>query len=79
MRLMTIGELKSRFSEVLEHVKRGETIVICYGKRKEKIAAIIPYRQLTPKGERPLGLLQGRASYRLREDFAISDEELLGA
>ncbi len=79
MKMMTIGELKTHFSEVLEQVKQGETVVVCYGKQKHKVAAIIPYDQLAPATERPLGLLQGKASFILHDDFAISDDELLGA
>ncbi len=79
MKMMTIGELKTRFSEVLEQVKQGETVVVCYGKQKHKVAAIIPYDQLALVSERPLGLLQGKASFVLHDDFAISDDELLGA
>ncbi|MFO1430047.1 MAG: prevent-host-death protein [Candidatus Competibacteraceae bacterium] len=79
MKMMTIGELKMHFSEVLEQVKHGETVVVCYGKQKHKVAAIIPYEQLTPASERPLGLLQEKASFILYDDFAISDDELLGA
>lgn len=79
MKLMTIGELKARFSETLAQVKQGETVVVCYGKKKDKVAAIIPYDQLPSVKERPLGLLQGKASCILRDDFAVSDDELLGA
>jgi hypothetical protein len=28
--------------------------------------------------ERPLGLLKGKASYRIEDDFAMTDDELLG-
>ena len=79
MQMMTIGELKTRFSEVLEQVKQGETVIVCYGKQKHKVAAIIPYDQLAPASERPLGLLQGKASFVLHDDFLISDDELLSA
>jgi len=76
---MTIGELKAHFSEVLKKVKEGETVVISYGKKREKVAAIVPYAQVRPKAKRPLGLLQGVASYRLRKDFVLSDEEFLAS
>jgi len=79
MKMMAIGELKTHFSEVLEQVKQGETVVVCYGKQKHKVAAIIPYEQLAPVSERPLGLLQGKASFILHDDFAIGDDELLSA
>ena len=58
-----VGELK-QFSEVLgQLIKNGEPVVISYGKKKEKVAAIIPFDQLKQEGERPLGLMQGRARW----------------
>jgi len=34
-------------------------------------------RAAKPK-QRPLGLLKGKASYRIEDDFAVTDEELIG-
>lgn len=79
MRILTIGKLKTNFSEVLEHVKQGETVVISYGRKKEKVAALIPYRQLKPTQPRSLGVLEGRAQCHILDDFSMSDEELLGS
>lgn len=80
MKTMTVGELKAHFSEVLTHlIKNGEPVAISYGKKKEKIAAIIPYSQLKPQTERPLGVMQGKASYLIHEDFTLSDEDILNA
>jgi len=80
MKTMTVGELKAHFSEVLDQLgKNGEPVAISYGKKKEKIAAIIPYSQLKPQTERQLGVMQGKASYVIHEDFALSDEEMLNA
>ena len=45
----------------------------------KKVAAIVPYRLLEESRPRVLGLLQGRARFKLREDFALSDEEFLSA
>ena len=79
METMTIGELKAQFSAVLEKVKAGETIVIAYGKKKEKIAAIVPFEQIKPRREHRLGVLRGIAQYRISSNFKISDEELLSS
>ena len=76
---LTIGELKTHFSEVLEHVRQGETVVISYGRKKEKVAALIPYRDLPAAKPRSLGLLEGRAQCHILDDFTMSDEELLGS
>ncbi len=34
MRKMTIGEFKAQLSQVLEAVQAGESVIVCYGKRK---------------------------------------------
>ena len=80
MKTMTVGELKAQFSEVLRQIiKNGEPVAISYGKKREKIAAIIPYSRLKPQSERSLGLMRGRASCVIHDDFALSDEEVLSA
>ncbi|MGH8615821.1 MAG: type II toxin-antitoxin system Phd/YefM family antitoxin [Gammaproteobacteria bacterium] len=76
MRSLTIGELKTHFSEVLEQVRQGETFAISYGRKKEKVAALIPYQELTLRTRR-LGVLEGRAQCYFKEDFSLSDEQLL--
>jgi hypothetical protein len=39
----------------------------------------MPYSQLKHRPQRKLGLLKGRASYRIRDDFKLSDEEILAS
>ncbi len=77
MQTMTVGEVKAHFSEVLELVQSGEDVVISFGKKKEKIAVLVPFSNYEKKPQRQLGLLAGKASFALRDDFKISDEELL--
>jgi antitoxin (DNA-binding transcriptional repressor) of toxin-antitoxin stability system len=80
MKTMTVGELKAQFSEVLDQLsKNGEPVAISYGRKKEKIAAIIPYNQLKLQTERHLGVMQGKASYVVHKDFALTDEDLLNS
>lgn len=79
MQTLTIGELKGRFSEVLEKVKLGEKIVISYGKKREKVAVIVPYATYVSSPGRNLGLLKGRAECHIHDDFEMTDEEVLGA
>lgn len=79
MRKIMVGEFKAQLSQVLEAVRTGESVVLCSGKRKEPIAALVPYAQFAAGvGGRPLGLLKGKASFRMREDFVMTEEELLG-
>ena len=79
MQTVEVGVFKARFSEMIDSVRAGETIVVAYGRNQEKVAALIPYDQLPSHQPRRLGTLAGVASVSFAEDFAITDEELLGA
>lgn len=79
MKTMTVGEFKTRFSDVLDAVQAGETIVVCYGRNHRKVAAMVPYATLKSSGKRPLGLLKGKADVRFAKDFALEDDTLLQA
>ena len=78
MQTIQVGELKARFSEIIDAVRGGETIVVAYGRNQEKVAALIPYDQLPASQPRQLGSLAGKASVSFANDFAMTDEELLG-
>jgi antitoxin (DNA-binding transcriptional repressor) of toxin-antitoxin stability system len=79
MQTLTVGELKSTFSEVLKKIRSGQEIVICYGKSREKVAVLVPYSVHSARPERNLGLLKGRAKVILHDDFAITEEEMLAS
>ena len=75
MEAMTVGELKTRFSEVLEKVKRGQEVGILYGRAKKPIAMIVPYRE-EKKARRKIGILDGKAVIKFSADFEMTAEEL---
>ena len=77
MKTVQVGEFKARFSEMIDAVRIGETIVVAYGRNQEKVAALIPYDHLTPKQPRRLGILAGRANVSFADDFEMTAEELL--
>ena len=77
MESISVGELKARFSEVLERVRKGEEIIISFGKKHKKVAVLLPYDQYIPKHDRKLGLLRNRGSFVIHEDFKMTDEEIL--
>jgi len=79
MQTLTIGELKGRFSEVLKKVRNGQEIIISYGRKKEKIAVIVPYSDYVSRPERRLGLLKDRAKCIIHEEFTMSEEEMLAS
>lgn len=73
---LTVGQFKSKFSEVLSKVLQGESIGITYGKNKKKVAALVPYNKLIKQSFK-LGLLEGKVSFKIGSGFKITDEELL--
>jgi prevent-host-death family protein len=77
MQSVSVGELKARFSEILERVRKGEEIVISFGRQHRKAAVLVPYDRYTAKGVRKLGPLAGRGKCVIHEDFKLTDEELL--
>ncbi|MDR2715086.1 MAG: hypothetical protein LBB42_06215 [Coriobacteriales bacterium] len=75
---LTVGELKAGFSEVLQRVQEGQTVQVLYGRAKKPVANItaITSDTLLP---RPLGLLEGKASFKMADGFKFkSTEDFLG-
>ena len=79
MKTMQIGELKSKFSKIIEEVKSGEEITISFGKKHEKIAVIIPYNKYKSTTLRKLDILSDKGSYNISDDFVITDDNLLNS
>jgi prevent-host-death family protein len=75
--VMTVAELKSRFSEALDAVREGRTVVVSFGRGRRKIAAMVPYSHYASPGKRTLGLLKNKASVKFSKDFSLGDEILL--
>lgn len=79
MHQLTVGQFKSKFSQVLEKVQKGESIGITYGKNKKKVAALIPYKKYLKQTKFRLGVLENKASFKIRGDFKITDEKFLSS
>ena len=78
MQDVTIGEFKSRFSHLLNLVRQGEEIVISYGRKKGKVAIVIPFRREVGKKEsRNIGILKGKGAYEIKDGFKMTVEEFL--
>ena len=71
MKTFPVGEFKTHFPEIMERVRAGEEIIITYGKKKEKVAVVIPYAAYKTKRIR-LGLLQDRA-IKIHDDFKMTE------
>jgi antitoxin (DNA-binding transcriptional repressor) of toxin-antitoxin stability system len=76
MKALTIGEFKSRFSELLELIKKGEKIEILYGKSRKPIAMLVPIDEYHEK--RKLGIWEGKAVFSQKGNGKISEDEFLG-
>jgi len=77
MKEMAVGEVKAHFSAVLEEVQQGQKVGILYGRAKKPVAMIVPYQE-EQKGERKIGILDGKATFKTIGDGKISEEEFLG-
>jgi antitoxin (DNA-binding transcriptional repressor) of toxin-antitoxin stability system len=79
MKTMTVAEFKARFSSVLDEIVKGRPVAIGYGRNREKVAVLVPWREYQA-GNRPKpGLLKGRAAFRVRRDGKLSDAEFLAS
>ena len=79
MQSISVGELKSHFSEVLDRVRKGEEIIISFGKKHKKVAVLLPYDHYAHKQERKLGLLMDRGKCVIHKDFKLTDEDMLSS
>ena len=78
MKTLTVGKLKTNFSKVLEDVRKGQEIIISFGKKMEKIAVIIPFINYK-NGARKIGILDKKAKCIIKSNFKLSDEDFLKA
>jgi len=79
MKILTVGEFKSKFSEVIEDVLQGKEVGVSYGKKKEKIGVFVPYSDYKKKKERKLGIWKNKGSFKLAKDFKMTEEEFLNS
>ncbi|HWB92484.1 MAG TPA: hypothetical protein VG605_11550 [Puia sp.] len=77
MEIMSVGEFKAKFSEVLKKVLAGEEIAISYGKSKNIVARLVP-KKSAKKERRKIGILEGKGRVNFSKDFKMTEEEFLG-
>ncbi len=79
MQLISVGDFKSDFSEILKQIQNsGEKYIIQYGKKQKKVAIIVPYDDTLVEAEsRKFGIYKGKGSFKIHDDFSMSEEELL--
>ena len=75
MKTLTYSQIKNNLAKIFEMVSNGEEIIVSKNKGKERVAIILPYEKY--KKERPLGILKGKATFEIKEDFKMTEQELL--
>ena len=81
MKPVPYKEVSKNIQAILELVNQGEDVIINNEQNQENLAVIIPYakyrQQRNLLKKRKLGVLKGKCSFHLKDDFAITDEALL--
>jgi len=76
MKALTVAQIKTNFSDILVMVKNGEKVKILYGKSKKPVAMITPIENIN--NPRVIGILDGKATFKINGDGKITEEEFLG-
>lgn len=79
MKVLSVGEFKAKFSDVVQELLQGQEVAVSYGKKKEKIGVFVPYKNHKKKTKRKLGIWEGKASVKFAKDFKMTDEEFLAS
>ena len=79
MKTLPVGELKARFSEVLDGVRHGDVFAVAYGRSKTPVAMIVPYEADHHGPGIRLGSLSGQATCAFADDFCLPDEQFLAS
>ncbi|MBL8025321.1 MAG: type II toxin-antitoxin system Phd/YefM family antitoxin [Fibrobacteres bacterium] len=77
MKTLSVSDIKTNFSEVIQNIKTGEQYTVEFGRRHEKIAVILPYSHYKKKNKLKFGLMADRKIV-MSDDFSISNDEFLG-
>jgi antitoxin (DNA-binding transcriptional repressor) of toxin-antitoxin stability system len=77
MKIMSVGEFKTNFSQALKNVLAGEEIGISYGTNKEIVARLVP-EATAKKSKRKIGILEGMGKVKFGAGFKMTHEEFLG-
>ncbi|MES2331620.1 MAG: prevent-host-death protein [Bacteroidota bacterium] len=77
MKVLSVGEFKANFSEILKKVLAGEEVGISYGKKKEVVARLVP-KSTAKKPKRKIGLLESKGKVVFGKDFSMTEDEFLG-
>ncbi|MBN1960186.1 MAG: type II toxin-antitoxin system Phd/YefM family antitoxin [Deltaproteobacteria bacterium] len=77
MKTLPVAEVKTHLSALLKEVKTGSEIAISFGKKRETIAVIVPYKEYKRSKRRRLGTLKGKMKAIFNKNFSITDNDLI--
>jgi antitoxin (DNA-binding transcriptional repressor) of toxin-antitoxin stability system len=77
MKKVSVGEFKAQFSMILDEVLKGKKFAIQYGRKKEIVAWLVPASPNLAAKRRPLGMLEGKARFKARKGFKLTEAEFL--
>jgi prevent-host-death family protein len=77
MKTLPLAEVKTHLSALLKEVEAGNEIAISFGKKRETIAVIVPYKEYKRLKKRRLGTLKGKMHVAFEKDFSMTDKNLL--
>lgn len=75
MKALTVGEVKTNFSELISLVRKGEKVKILYGKSKKPVAMLVPLEDKS--APRKIGIFDGKAVFRMKGNGKITEEEFI--
>lgn len=80
MEAVAVAQLKADFSSILSKIEQtGEGVIVEYGRLHKKVAVLLPYSpKYEQQAERQFGILQGKGKVEFHDDFAMTEEMLLG-
>ena len=76
MKTLPLAEVKTHLSSLLKEVETGSEIAISFGKKRETIAVIVPYKEYKRSKKRRLGTLKGKMKVIFEKDFSLNDQDL---
>ncbi len=77
MKTLPLAEVKTHLSSLLKEVETGSEIAISFGKKRETIAVIVPYKEYKRSKKRRLGMLKGKMKVIFEKDFSIRDKDFI--
>jgi prevent-host-death family protein len=77
MKTLPLAEVKTHLSSLLKEVETGSEIAISFGKKRETIAVIVPYKEYKRSKKRRLGTLKGKMKVIFEKDFSLTDTDLI--